>query len=333
MIIKGRVSIIIPAWNTAEYISHALTSCLEQEYMDLEILVINDASTDKTADVVAKFAKEDARIKLFSIEHGGVSRARNYGIAMSSGEYIVFLDSDDWIEPNTIDTLLNYYEAYSNFLVSCNAYYVSDGSNGNYEKDLETYYDSFVILSKEEALLSTRSNKYHNSSVNKMFRASVIRNNGIQFDDTISYGEDWLFTFTYLMHADGMIYVDIPLWNVYSRSGSATREKIFNEKLLTSFCTVDKMLELEIEAGCNEQLTNSIRALEVDTAIGLYRQYLTVSDGTNKEYLSIIHNYMKKYCHEYFQDASIFEKIKLCIMMRFPIRIVRMIDKLWHKNI
>ena len=103
------VSIIVPVFNSEKYIEKCLKSLLAQTYKDLEILVIDDGSKDNSSDVVRQLQLDDQRIKLICQENQGVSSARNKGIEMSKGQYIVFVDSDDYVESNYVETLLDLY--------------------------------------------------------------------------------------------------------------------------------------------------------------------------------------------------------------------------------
>lgn len=327
---EEKVSIVIPAWNTSNYINHAIESCLNQQYSELEIIVVDDGSTDNTCEVVSKYVLDDSRVRLESIVHGGVSEARNHGIKIATGEYIAFLDSDDWLEPEAISTIVNYYKEYSDKLISCNAYYVKDSDDGLQIRNSKSSPFEIVVLTKDEAILSTRSNQYHNSSINKVYRTRVIRENKIWFDTNISYGEDWLFTFEYLLHTDGMVYLNLQLWNIYSRLGSATRQSVFSSKLLTSFDTVNRMIKFEQEYGYDDVFLNSLKALEVDTAIGLFKMLLMDRSSYKDEYLAVIREYMHKYYCEYAMTASIYEKLKLIMMMNFPFKLYRFLYTVRH---
>ena len=100
------VSIIVPVYNAAKYLSRCLNSVVNQTYSNLEIILINDGSTDSSLDICKKYAKEDKRVILVNKNNEGVSIARNEGMQKSSGEYIAFLDADDWITPNYIEQLM-----------------------------------------------------------------------------------------------------------------------------------------------------------------------------------------------------------------------------------
>ena len=109
MIDNKRLSVIIPAYNIDEYIGKCLDSILRQTYSNLEIIVIDDGSTDKTAEIIDQFALQDSRLTIIHKKNEGVSVARNTGIQIATGEYFFFFDGDDFMEPNTVEEL--YYLA------------------------------------------------------------------------------------------------------------------------------------------------------------------------------------------------------------------------------
>lgn len=99
------ISIIIPIYNVESYLRKCLDSIMEQSFSCFELLLINDGSTDASAQICQEYVEKDDRIRYFEKENGGVSSARNFGIKHSSGEYITFIDSDDWVEPNYLEIL------------------------------------------------------------------------------------------------------------------------------------------------------------------------------------------------------------------------------------
>src|SRR5690554_965787 len=102
-----KVSIIIPVFNVAEYLPRCIESVLNQDNIDLEVLLINDGSTDSSGEVCEEYAKNDRRIRVFHQENSGVSAARNKGVDESTGNWITFVDADDWIEKNSLERILN----------------------------------------------------------------------------------------------------------------------------------------------------------------------------------------------------------------------------------
>ena len=101
------VSIVVPVYNVEKFIEECLNSVLAQTYQSYEIVLVNDGSTDNSLEICCKFQKQDSRVKVFSKVNGGLSSARNYGITKSTGEYIIFLDPDDyWINPTALEQLV-----------------------------------------------------------------------------------------------------------------------------------------------------------------------------------------------------------------------------------
>ena len=99
------ISIIVPVYNTEEYLDKCILSIMAQTYADFELLLIDDGSTDSSGSICDKYAAQDSRVRVFHKENGGVSRARNLGIDNSKGDYLLFLDSDDWLASDTFEIL------------------------------------------------------------------------------------------------------------------------------------------------------------------------------------------------------------------------------------
>ena len=105
-----KISIVIPVYNVEKYVSKCLQSVVNQTYRNLEIIIVNDGSTDNSVEIVKKYKKIDQRIKLINKENGGLSSARNAGISLVTGQYVTFIASDDWISSNYTDEMV--LEAY-----------------------------------------------------------------------------------------------------------------------------------------------------------------------------------------------------------------------------
>ena len=103
---EAQVSIVIPIWNTEKYLERCLQSLVNQTLQIIEIICVNNGSTDRCGEIIENFAKSDKRIKVVNIEHGSISNARNTGIAAASAPYITFVDSDDWVEPTCYEEAL-----------------------------------------------------------------------------------------------------------------------------------------------------------------------------------------------------------------------------------
>ena len=117
---KKLISVIIPIYNTEQYLKECLDSVCSQSYKDIEIICINDGSTDNSEEITRSYAQQDKRIKLISQKNQGLSITRNNGVSQAQGEYLFFLDSDDTIEQNAIETLYNRAERTQADIVICN---------------------------------------------------------------------------------------------------------------------------------------------------------------------------------------------------------------------
>lgn len=114
-----KVSVIIPIYNTEKYLEKCLESIRTQIYSDIEVIMVNDGSTDGSKNMANSYAERDNRFRLFSQENAGVSAARNHGLDVAEGEYILFVDSDDWLEPQMIEKLVYNMIEYSTDISGC----------------------------------------------------------------------------------------------------------------------------------------------------------------------------------------------------------------------
>ena len=154
----SKISIIVPVYNTEKYLSKCLNSLIKQTYKDIEIIVVNDGSKDKSLEIAKKIAKQDNRIKVFNKENGGLSSARNFGIEKASGEYIGFVDSDDYIKENMFEILYNMIKEANAKIAICGWYLVEDNQiisinfeDADYEElqDRKKLYVIKIILHQE----------------------------------------------------------------------------------------------------------------------------------------------------------------------------------------
>lgn len=234
-----KVSIIIPAYNVENYIGRTLKSCVEQSYFDIEVVVVNDGSTDRTAEVIDKFT--DARIVKLAQVNKGVSAARNFGLQMATGEFCVFLDGDDWLETDAVKCLVETYKREKCFTIST-------------YKDAYLENKSAIKIVDTDTLLGAEGHYYWHgykeslkqyfcmgSSCYKLYDLNIIRKNRLFFDSTIQNGEDGLFVFQYLQYVNDIYYLPNQLWVILNRPDSASR-KPFNLAQMSIFRALDKMI-------------------------------------------------------------------------------------------
>ena len=213
------ISIIVPVYNAASTLERCVRALMNQTYQNIEIILVNDGSRDNSLEFCHRFAVEDTRIKVIDKPNGGVSSARNAGLDVASGEFIMFCDSDDWVEPNWCETMLSHYSPGN--LVMC-GYYCHFRTG-----EINANSSPAKLFPKNQYLQLLQLGAF--APWNKLFSATVIHENGLHFPSDISLGEDKLFIWRYLKCITGDIfYIGIPLNHYLFSSGSSLSAVIPN---------------------------------------------------------------------------------------------------------
>ena len=191
------ISIIIPVFKAESTIRRCVESVLKQSYIDYELLLVDDGSPDSSGQICDEYANMDSRVKVLHQSNGGVSAARNNGLKHAGGDYITFIDSDDWIESNYLQTLVELAEREHSDLVVCGIY-------RNFPLKQETYdiVDSVFTIQTENARMFHRliQSRLVFGPCNKLFKSDIITRHNVIFPAHIDYGEDRLFNYEYLRY-------------------------------------------------------------------------------------------------------------------------------------
>lgn len=213
-----KVSIIIPVYNVEKYIKKCLRSIEEQTYFNFEVLIINDGSTDSTKNICAEFAVRNSRFKVFNRQNEGVSAARNLGLSKANGEYICFVDGDDYLSPNYLAFLVGYMDSEGVDIICTDFFLDTDGQIVTRSKEIIAP----IALSAKEAIEKLNDRDLFQGYLwNKIFKREIIINNSILFDSRIKIWEDMLFCLKYLTYSKKVLYVQIPLYYYVQRQNSA----------------------------------------------------------------------------------------------------------------
>ncbi len=225
-----KISIIVPVYQAEDYLERAVRSVLAQSFQDWELLLINDGSRDGSLALCQKFAQEDSRIRWFTKENGGVSSARNLGLAEATGESIAFLDSDDHYEPAFLATLYNLQMQEGIDTAGCGHYNWWEGGAQSVERLLpQGTYDKGGMQGQIVApLLGDRlAQPVLNGFIWRiLFDATILREHSIIFDGP--YLEDELFLLEYFCHAQGLAVTEAPLYWYFYNPNSATHKYMAN---------------------------------------------------------------------------------------------------------
>lgn len=156
----GLVSVIVPVYNVENHVEKCLVSIMNQTYQHLEILVIDDGSTDDSGVICDRMAAEDSRIRVVHQKNAGVSSARNKGLDICSGSYVLFVDSDDWIEPEMVELMVSAIEKTNTDLAVCqinDVYPQEDGSFLPVRRNIITDFDNLDVINRYEFYLRVYS--------------------------------------------------------------------------------------------------------------------------------------------------------------------------------
>ena len=240
---QPQVSIIVPVYNVENYIERCLNSLVNQTFKDIEIITINDGSTDKSLELLNKYAKEDIRISVIDLGDEGVSYCRNLGIEKANGKYIMFVDSDDWIDSSMVEVMYKKAEENKLDLVMCS--YIREFKDHSKEKIFNLpqeiiYKDNEVKNELLRKLVGPIKEELSNPEMldalgtvwGKLYRSDILKENKIKFVDLKEIGsaEDTLFnifTFNYLKK---LMFLNKPMYH-YWRDNLKSVTSQYNPKL------------------------------------------------------------------------------------------------------
>lgn len=249
-----KLSIIIPVYNVEKYLPKCLGSILEEPFKDLEVICVNDGSTDGSLDVLQKIKKNDDRVVIIDKKNEGSGIARNIGLSTAQGEYVYFIDSDDWLEDDVLAKIIaKADELQTDILVFGGlSYYNGKGQNGAYSKNkLPKKYFGKVVSAKD---IKKDIFKFPSTAWTKLYRRSFLIKNEIKFQN-IRAGQDQLPFFHSMITADRIAILPE---NIYcyqkNREGSVTsvkKKKSFSP--IYVFYGIEEMLE---KTGMMEEYRN-----------------------------------------------------------------------------
>lgn len=194
-----KISIIVPIYNAEKYIRNCIESILVQNYSNWELVLINDGSTDDTESICSSFVEADKRIFYFYKNNGGVSSSRNYGIAHSTGDYICFIDADDFVEYDFCKKLLESVQEDTCMVVKGLKKYFSNGKTSIVSNRMNRGYYSVESIINDVIDDGTLSGFTFHSSCSILFNREIIMENNLKFNTRIKYNEDGLFVTEYLL--------------------------------------------------------------------------------------------------------------------------------------
>lgn len=212
------VSIIVPVYNAQRTLRRCIDSVLNQTFSDFELLLVDDGSKDESGEICDSYALRDERVKVFHIENSGVSAARNVALDRARGEYLQFLDSDDWITADATQQFVRAARKYDCDMVISDFYRVV-----NDRLSVKGDIEEAAVMSREEFaahMMENPADFYYGVLWNKLFRRSIVEEHSLRMNPEISWCEDFLFNLEYIRCADRFYALNVPLYYYVKTKGS-----------------------------------------------------------------------------------------------------------------
>ncbi|MCC3671239.1 glycosyltransferase family 2 protein [Terrisporobacter mayombei] len=316
---QGLVSVIVPVYNVEKYIRKCLNSIISQTYSNMEIIIVNDGSTDNSDEIIRNNYLTDERVKYFVKENGGLSSARNYGIEKSSGEFICFIDSDDWIRNDYIEVMYNTVLKDQSDVVICNMQYIYE--DGSVKSRTPSINEEQCVDPKEAVREILCGEKFKFHAQNKFCRAKLFKDFGIRF----SYGklyEDVFTTYKLLYNAKKVSFTKEYLYfYLQNRPGSILNTR-FSEKRFDIFEAMDNIIHDEkiIAMGLKDEIQRFYIINVISLVNYIYPIFKDIDKSLQEYYVSrILNDNNKGIADKYWSNPCIdkISKIRFFLLTKY----------------
>lgn len=279
-----KVSVIIPVYNVEKYLEKCLESLINQSLKEIEFICINDGSTDNSLEILNRYASLDNRFTIISQKNSGQGIARNKGIEVARGEYIGFVDPDDWVEENALEIVYNCAKENDADIVEFNFKKTYEDT-----QKVEFYHNKILsskVFNREKIPLYLFSNEF--AVWNKLYRSELLHKNNLQFSKG-KHGEDHYFTIAARSHAIRVVYCKEALYNYRIRKTSIT-QTISNESLEMAYFMKD-IKDLLIK----ENIYPTVQKAFKKYAAGVLKHhYMLLQQEKQLLFKSILETYLSK---------------------------------------
>ncbi len=306
------VSVIVPIYNVDKYLARCIDSILLQTYQNLEIILVNDGSPDKCGEICDAYAQKDNRIVVIHKVNGGLSSARNAGIEKATGNFIAFVDSDDWVDKEYIGKLRDALIENTADMAAC--LFCRTKS----EKPQRQFFSKNIEIITENKFFGVLSEKsYAGYACNKLFKRDIIINNYLRFDEKIFNGEDFPFALEYIQYVNKVVFIKQDLYFYFFNENGIMNTIRLNERFLTILYAREKALDfLLLNAPncydiCKASYLSILSKIKYMSMVNL-NKYGTTYKQVNEK-LKIAKKGLLFLKHVRLKD-----RIKLFIMVYFP---------------
>lgn len=348
-----KVSVIIPVYNVEKYLERCLHSICNQTFKDIEIICVNDGSTDKSLEILNLFAQEDHRIKILDKMNTGVSDCRNKALDMAIGQYVMFVDSDDWIDVNMVERMYSLMTEYNLDLSMCTycREFIGYSKEKNFDvPKLNLYTDDEVkILIRKliGPLKEELSNPEYLDALGtvwgKLYKTDLIKRNNLKFVDLNEIGsaEDVLFNIYYMYQANNVIFLNEPFYHYWRDNNSSITSK-YNKNLVNQrqrfFEYINQFIETnrlskDYIKSLNNRISISVlglgfNELSEDNQISFFKKYQNFRSILNTPYIIKSNKDLElRYFQLHWRLFYLFNKLRLTILSFGMILIINFLRK------
>lgn len=240
------VSVVMPVYNVENFLRKSIESVLAQTYKSFELIIVNDGSPDKSGEIAELYAQKDKRIKVIHKENGGLSDARNIGMENASGKYIYFIDSDDYIEDNLLETCVSLAET-KNAEVVIFSFFLDlvDMDENNIDTQVIKYpYTSYNKVDLKNIELNQNILSMICYAWNKLYNLEFLRKNNFKFTKGLSLVEDIYFNSPVLANVNRLVITDLPLYHYISRQRETLVKKFYKDSYELHLMKMKSMIDL-----------------------------------------------------------------------------------------
>lgn len=290
MNIKNQISVVVSIYNMEKYLERFLKTLVVQRYI-YEIILIDDGSTDRSHEICDLYEKKYGDlIKVIHKKNGGLSSARNAGIDIATGEFIIFPDPDDWLEKDYLEKLIELKIKYNSDL-SCTGYYIDNETKSEYANKKHRFKIMSGLEARKELIVSHYLMGF---AWNKLFNLKYIKDHNLYFRDDVGTTEDLDFLFRYLKYCNRVVYDPAVRTYHYCQHDLAQTHGAFS---LNKYKSIETYLSIIDQCGYDKEIDNAAKTEICNIIINLIPLYFISNEKNN-----IVYEDMKKYLKMYLKN-------------------------------